>query len=883
MHEILKQFIDYMSANNCAPAKAADIIATGQDEYFRIAGDKKDKRGGYCLTIDGDFGYANFINFKTGDKGSWHSKKSFKGLSEAERAEIKARIAASDALKKEQREKQHADKATDARDLWDKCQPATQHPYIERKGVGYYNAKTDGNDLILPMYATDGKLWAYQRITPDGGKWYQQGARKNGLYCPIAQGTPVKDTLILCEGFATGASIRMAYPNIPVIVCFDAYNLIHAAQALRTKYKAARIVFAADNDASETGQKRAQQAAVKVSGFVAYPEAVDTDFNDVMKEHGLDAIRERLDAVMPPSPTASQAVLGEIQSPPIDLQLSEDIIPHAEPLSLDDIPLGDYDEIDDEPTITSHDKSKTHYKILGYSGDEYYYFPYSKKQIVTLTPSSHNINNLIQLAPLNFWRKEYGLNGTVADSKVALNVADILINKATNMGIFDHSTSVRGCGAWMDEGRVVLHCGDRLYVDGQETQIIDLKSKFIYVASARLIQPHKRPMSNAEAIKLRELCEMPSWENKLSGSLLAGWLVVAPICAALDWRPHIWVTGQAESGKSTIMDKIIQPALGSFALRLDGGTTEPAIRSMMRYDARPIIYDEAEGEGKAKTIMQGVMSTVRLASSGGTVKKFGQDAFTARFMVCFSAIRPPVTEFADETRISMLKLKQNRSPTAAEDYRKLLIAISETITPDFAERMLSRIILNMPSLLANINTFRKAATVVIKGARASDQIAPMLAGLFFLHGTGIITQERAEEFIRAQDWTFHTAIAEDNDPTRCLQHFCGYLIRYTPSIGSHIDVSIADLMDSCYQRNEDINKNWASKTLRGLGVVCKEDGVVIANRGAQLEKIFRNTPWSIGWKSTFESMEGHEKIASTTFASGNKQRGTKIPLSAIYE
>jgi putative DNA primase/helicase len=544
----------------------------------------------------------------------------------------------------------------------------------------------------------------------------------------------------------------------------------------------------------------------------------------------------------------------------------------------------DYPLVDSQPL--QHDipeAPQKKFKILGYSGDNYYYFPYSKKQIVALTPGGHSIQNLLQLADLWFWRENYGGKDGASDGRISLAAANDLIKRATARGIFDESVSVRGCGAWMDAGRVILHCGDRLYVDGKETDIIDLKSKYTYVASAKLMSPHNEPLSNAEAYQLRVLCEMPSWENKLSGSLLAGWLVVAPICAALEWRPHIWVTGQAESGKSTIMDKIISRVLGSFALRLDGGTTEPAIRSMMRYDARPVIYDEAEGGGKYKNIMAGVMALVRLASSGGTVGKFGQTQFTARFMTCFSAIRPPIREFADETRISQLRLKQNRSATASDDYRVLLLAIESTITEDFAARMLSRILLNMPVLLANIKTFRKAASAVIKGARASDQIAPMLAGLFFLHGTNEVSQERAEEFIKQQDWSFHTAIAEDNDPTRCIQHLCGHTVKYTPSNGSAVDVSIGDLLDSCQKINQDINIDWSRKTLRASGILVKEDGIVIANRSAQLEKIFKDTPWSVGWKSALEAIEGSKKLDKTYFSSGNEQKATWLPLGMFKE
>ncbi len=586
--------------------------------------------------------------------------------------------------------------------------------------------------------------------------------------------------------------------------------------------------------------------------------------------------------------TLSEFIADEIQAgvfnaPPDDAPV-EDFIPpeivqlHGE--ASEDRPPDDRPaETVNEQTARAPARSDKKFKILGYSGEHYYYFPYEKKQIVSLTPTQHNIQNLLQLADLNFWRDNYGGKDGASDSKVALAASNQLIKRATTRGIFDESQSVRGCGAWMDKGRVVLHCGDRLYVDGVLTNIIDLTSKYTYVASARLMTPSDTVLSNAEAHKLRMLCEMPSWETKLSGSLLAGWLVVAPICAALEWRPHIWVTGQAESGKSTVMDKIIEKVLGGFALRLDGGTTEPAIRNIMKYDARPVIFDEAEGEGKNKNIMQGVMSLVRLASSGGKVGKYGQAQFTARFMTCFSAIRPPIREFADETRISLLKLKQNRKASAVQDYKDLLLAIDDTITEGFSSRMLTRILINMPVLLKNIATFKKAANNVIKGARAADQIAPMLAGLFFLHSTQEVTLERAEEFVRQQDWTNHTTIAEDNDPTRCIQHLVKHVIKYNPSNGTPIDVTIGDLIETCMGVNTDIRKDWAEKTLRNYSILVKPTGVTVANRSQHLEKAFKDTPWSVGWKGALEAIEGAEKINGVYFSAGDTQRAVKIPIS----
>lgn len=563
----------------------------------------------------------------------------------------------------------------------------------------------------------------------------------------------------------------------------------------------------------------------------------------------------------------------------IDEQIQSGFFNQTEDAGGEVIPLDDSQlSASDSPPPQQSDSKKPPFKVLGYSGDKYYYFPHTKRQIVTLTPSQHTINNLLQLADVEFWRKIYGANGQASVSTMTLAASNFLIEEATKKGIFDEAGRVRGCGAWVDDGRVVLHCGDKLIVDGAETEFNALKSKFTYVAAARMINPHHQPLTNAEAVKLRYLCEMPTWDNKLSGSLLAGWLVIAPICAALEWRPHIWITGEAESGKSTIINSVVKKVLGDIALCFDGGTTEAAIRMFMKHDARPIVYDEAE---KNKHIMEGVLALSRLASSGGRVGKFGQSQFTARFASCFSGINPPIKEFADETRISLLKIKQNRKATARQDYRDLLAAIEDTITKDFSGRLFARIVKHLPVLLQNITTFRLAANNVIRGARASDQIAPMLAGLFFLHSVGEITQDRAEEFIKEQDWSFHTTISEDRDSKRCVQHLSSYMVRYNPNNGTPIDVTVGDLIECVLGYNNDINKDWAKKTLRNMSILIKDDGIVIANRCQHLERVFKDTHWSVGWSGAFEAIDGHVKEAPLKFGAGNTQRGVRLPLSVF--
>ena len=63
-----------------------------------------------------------------------------------------------------------------------------------------------------------------------------------------------------------------------------------------------------------------------------------------------------------------------------------------------------------------------------------------------------------------------------------------------------------------------------------------------------------------------------------SAHFLLGWLVLAPVCGALNWRPHIWLTGGAGTGKTTILKLFIRPLLGGVVQSATGGTTEAGLR-----------------------------------------------------------------------------------------------------------------------------------------------------------------------------------------------------------------------------------------------------------------------------------------------------------------
>ena len=129
------------------------------------------------------------------------------------------------------------------------------------------------------------------------------GGRVKGCYHSIGKPAGV---LIVCEGYATGASIHESTGHA-VAVAFNAGNLPAVALALRAKYPDLKIIVGADDDHltdGNPGKAKATAAALAVGGLVAVPSFPagrgdkDTDFNDLHQLAGADAVKACIDSAI---------------------------------------------------------------------------------------------------------------------------------------------------------------------------------------------------------------------------------------------------------------------------------------------------------------------------------------------------------------------------------------------------------------------------------------------------------------------------------------------------------------------------------------------------------------------------------------------------------
>lgn len=157
-----------------------------------------------------------------------------------------------------------------AASIWQASSGCTNHPYLARKGVQAYGTRLYRGLLVIPLRNAAGVLQSLEFISPDGGKKFLRGGRVKGSYFPI--GKP-GNVVCVAEGFATAASIFEATGHATACA-FAVGNLQPVAEAIRTKFPAARIVLCADDDRHTPGNPgltKARQAALAVGGLLAVP------------------------------------------------------------------------------------------------------------------------------------------------------------------------------------------------------------------------------------------------------------------------------------------------------------------------------------------------------------------------------------------------------------------------------------------------------------------------------------------------------------------------------------------------------------------------------------------------------------------------------------
>jgi putative DNA primase/helicase len=155
-----------------------------------------------------------------------------------------------------------------------------KHDYLKAKGFEDEHANIMVQEgvptLVVPMRVA-GSLVGCQLISNSGAKKFLYGQRTSNAEFVLDN----KGPHILCEGYATGLSIRAAMKALKrrytLHICFSAGNMEKISSTLQGGY------VVADNDASDTGLSSAK----KIGWPYFMPPTTGQDFNDYFIEVGL--------------------------------------------------------------------------------------------------------------------------------------------------------------------------------------------------------------------------------------------------------------------------------------------------------------------------------------------------------------------------------------------------------------------------------------------------------------------------------------------------------------------------------------------------------------------------------------------------------------------
>jgi len=527
----------------------------------------------------------------------------------------------------------------------------------------------------------------------------------------------------------------------------------------------------------------------------------------------------------------------------------------------------------------------------------YVFFVLRSSIIIKLSPGGINTSNLLQLAPLDFWERMYpkitrSSGGVKHD---ITRIVDVIISQGVEIGMFNPSR-LRGRGAWIDNGVPVIHCGDKLIVDGLETPLSKIKSKFLYEAGQELGFSLKTPATKQEANELIAILKRLNWVRDINALLLAGWIVVAPVCGALNWRPHIWITGAAGTGKSWVMNNLIKKMLGEMLISVQGATSEAGIRQFLKSDALPVKFDEAESENKkSEEKMQQVLEIMRSSSTsdGGKILKGSASGDSVGYDIkscfAFASIGNSITQRSDATRVTVLELLMDETPGKAQKWNDTQEMYFRIVTSEFVDRFQSRTVWLLPTILKNAQVFSNAAAIVLGSQRAGDQIGILLAGAYSLTSDNVISFEDAKKWIAERDWSEERLLDETKDEIKLIGQIMEADIIVETGLGKYTR-TVGDLVLAA--RGTDVRSpletglitlEAARETLKRNGIIIQGTDVVFSDASKFITRsLSGRSPYAKNYHTILMRVPGAEKLTGVAFGSHIKGRATKISSFEIF-
>ena len=567
------------------------------------------------------------------------------------------------------------------------------------------------------------------------------------------------------------------------------------------------------------------------------------------------------------------------------------------------------------------------YEPVGHNGDWYYVID-AQHNLRAVKPDGIRRNMMASICDGSAWlqenyprsRKGGGVNGIAID-----NASDHLVRACHLMGTWTPDDSVRGRGAWRGEdGDLILHRGNHLVVGGKHMPT-GRYDEFVYVqrpALPAISTERQLEGPNCAGAELLARLDTFAWTRSyLDSTLMLGWCCAAMVGGALDFRPHCWVTGEFQAGKSTLQ-LLLQCLFGHQGIISVTDTSAAGVWQAFQCDTLPVGLDELEAETDPRKAAD-TIKLARFGSSGGKILRgsatHAAESFVVRSCFCCSAILVPPMPSQDLSRFHVFSLMSHPSgvPTRPFSTDRLAViggALLRRLSDHFRRLVIEVIPAMREHMIEKYNFTRRsadlyatlfgAADVVMYDTLSLARLDALCDHRFMREILAEIDQEQTPEWMRSLYHLMTQRIDYRRPESPPVGELMAVIVRAMRS-GAPQRGLFGDDDDALFAGDDEGKARDAHHRLLNIGIriaslpVSRDSPrggeralyAIVANQHSGLADMFRNTVWQTssnaagggGWSRALRRKEGAYALPNPTrFREGVRARAWAIPIDDVF-
>ena len=351
--------------------------------------------------------------------------------------------------------------------------------------------------------------------------------------------------------------------------------------------------------------------------------------------------------------------------------------------------------------------------------------------------------------------------------------------------------------------------------------------------------------------------------------LICGWILALFVQQLWEWRPHLYICGARDSGKSKFME-LVEALGGRLSLKREGNASEAGLRQELASNASFLLLDEFEYNQHKQSILE----WARSANRGGVVSRgtVNQKAvqFSVKHMFMAASIDKGLRRAADRSRFLIVE-------TAKDPTRSPKIPNTEII-----EEL--RIALHAVALWAVFDAkklIREIGRIERFEGREVENFAVPLSMITVISGGGAEElQEEVQSIMDEREKQIREDVIEDEEQLIRDISFASIRIAMDGDgiVGDqdkppYRDVTISQLL----QRGEIFNSY-----LETVGIKYCNDKAFLIPNVVSFKLLSKHELWNkLEIRDILKRIDGAESSQRTV--AGKVQRGIMIPLSQFLE